>query len=292
MRRDLRSSLLVLAAGALLAACGGGGGATEVSELAPPAPAPALPPPAPNPPVPPSPAPTPPASEPPGPVVLSVSLSGAGRGEVGGNGIACGGDCEETLDPGATVTLRAQAAAGFVFDGWGGACQGLQTECQLTLVETRSVVASFVPARVLDQPVDRLIAAMPVNSWLRLSGTRLGDACPEPYQGYYCSSVVKAWSGGAYDERRDRLIVYGGGHSDSYYNNLFSFDLASMRWERLNEMGGGATGVQPGRGWTVIALETCGFYPKGDPVIPDSALLLPGKSYVDPAKCLSEPIRS
>lgn len=209
-----------------------------------------------------------------------------------GAGIACGSDCQETVAPGSTVTLRAQAAAGAVFDGWGGACQGQQTECQVTLTAARTVVASFVPPRTLDQPVDRLIAEMPPNSWRRLSSTRMGDVCPTPFQGYFCSSVVSAWSGAAYDERRDRMVVYGGGHSDSYYNNLFSFDLGTMRWERLTEMGGGATGSQPGRGWDVIALESCGFYPKGTPSIPTSALLAPGNVYVDPKLCSSEPIRS
>ncbi len=224
--------------------------------------------------------------------MLSVSLSGAGRGEVIGSGIACGSDCEETLSPGATVTLRAQAANGSVFDGWGGACQGLQIDCQVSLSAARTVVARFVEPRAQDQTVDRLIAEMPANSWKRLPATQLQDVCPRPFQGYYCSSVVAAWSGAAYDEHRDRMIVYGGGHGDSYYNNLFSFDLASMRWERLSEMGGGATGNQPGRGWSVSALESCGFYPKGEPVIPASSLLQPGAVYVDPKLCGTEAIRS
>lgn len=273
---------LVFAAAALLAGCGGGGGGNATLNE-PPTPAPTAPTP---------PAPPPPASEAPTPVLLSVSLAGNGQGEVLGGGIACGSNCQQSLSPGSSVSLRAQAAPGYVFDGWGGACQGLLPICQLSVTTASTVVASFVLPRALDQAVDSLIANMPANSWLRLPSTQMGDVCPTPYQGYFCTSVVSAWSGAAYDEHRDRMIVYGGGHSDSYYNNLFSFDLGAMRWERLNELGGGATGNQPGLGWTVVALETCGFYPKGVPLIPESALLAPGRTYVDPKLCASEAIRS
>jgi hypothetical protein len=222
-------------------------------------------------------------------VLLSVVVNGSGR--VSAAGIDCGQDCQESLPVGQEVVLTATPAAGQTFDGWGGACQGVEPTCRISLQSARTAVASFVAPRMLNEPVDALIAAMPANSWKRLPGTPMADACPQPYQSYFCGAVIGAWSGGAYDERRDRMVVYGGGHSDSYYNNVFAFDLGPMRWTRLSEMGGGATGNLPGLGWANIALESCGFYPKAQPLIPSSALL-PGKAYVDPALCFTEPILS
>jgi hypothetical protein len=44
---------------------------------------------------------------------------------------------------------------------------------------------------------------------------------------------MDAWSGGAYDTRRDRLIVWGGGHADYAGNEVYTFDLNSLKWQRL-----------------------------------------------------------
>jgi Divergent InlB B-repeat domain len=228
-------------------------------------------------------------------VPITVQLSGSGIGQVNGVGvaIACGSDCNETVAVGSTITLQASASPGSQFDGWGGVCQGLSTSCTVTVQAASTVVASFVPPQSLDQAVDAVIAAMPPNSWKALPNTRLGSVCPAPYQGYYCTSVVTAWSGGAGHTRRDRMIVYGGGHSDSFYNIMFSFDLATMRWERLNEMGGGATGDTPGTGWTDIRFESCGFYPRGlVGNLPSDVMLRQNTNYIDPAKCFTEPVLS
>lgn len=114
------------------------------------------------------------------------------------------------------------------------------------------------------------------------------DACQQPANTYACSSVVGAWSGGAYDEKRDRMLVFGGGHADSWYNNVFSFDLVSMKWSRLTEMPEGASSTPPAA-WKDSRLETCGYYPKGAVNLP--ADVMKG-SYVDPAKCFVEPVVS
>jgi len=222
---------------------------------------------------------------------MEVRVVGSGVVSVVDVAINCGTDCFENVSPGQLVTLRATPRAGFVFDGWGGACQGAAETCQVTVTVARTVVASFSAPRTLDQPIDAVIAAMPPNSWKVLPGTKMGDMCPLPFQGYYCSSVISAWSGGAYDARRDRMLVYGGGHSDSYYNNIFSFDLASMRWERLNEMPAGTNGETPGPGWTDKRAETCGFYPKGEIVLPPG-FPLTGSGYIRPEDCFSDPVLS
>jgi hypothetical protein len=44
-----------------------------------------------------------------------------------------------------------------------------------------------------------------------------------------------AWCGGAFDTRRDRLLVWGGGHDDYAGNELYAFDLNTLAWSRLSE---------------------------------------------------------
>ena len=46
---------------------------------------------------------------------------------------------------------------------------------------------------------------------------------------------MRAWNGGAYDTRRDRLVIWGGGHGDYGGNEVYVFDVRRLRWERLTE---------------------------------------------------------
>lgn len=139
-------------------------------------------------------------------------------------------------------------------------------------------------AGIVPGPVDDIIAAMPAGSWKELPGTMMADVCPTPYSYYACENVMGAWSGGAYDSLRDRLIVWGGGHSDSPYNNVFTFDLASMTWKRWTELPATMTGTTTPAIFKDKRLETCGFYPKTATLtIPDEWLTASG--YVKWDKC-------
>ena len=46
---------------------------------------------------------------------------------------------------------------------------------------------------------------------------------------------MQGWSGGAYDTKRDRLIVWGGGHSGYAGNEVYIFDINTLQWQRLIE---------------------------------------------------------
>lgn len=46
---------------------------------------------------------------------------------------------------------------------------------------------------------------------------------------------MDAWGGGAYDTTRDRLMVWGGGHNNYGGNEMYAFDIATMKWLRLTE---------------------------------------------------------
>ena len=73
---------------------------------------------------------------------LSVSTNGTGSGSVTGTGINCPGDCSETYNYGAPVTLTANPATGSDFSGWSGACSGTGT-CTVNMTITQSVTATF-----------------------------------------------------------------------------------------------------------------------------------------------------
>lgn len=135
----------------------------------------------------------------------------------------------------------------------------------------------------LDEPVDAIIDAMRPNSWVGLPATAMADVCPEPYDSYNCESVMLAWSGAAYDHGRDRMIVWGGGHADSYYNNVFVFDLGPMTWTRLTELPEGANGDAPTQAMLDSRVETCGYYPSVDALEIDEADLV--GAYLDPDVC-------
>lgn len=47
--------------------------------------------------------------------------------------------------------------------------------------------------------------------------------------------IVMAYSGGAYDTRKHRLIVWGGGHSGYAGNEIYAFELTEGKWSRITE---------------------------------------------------------
>src|SRR5262249_35811335 len=50
-----------------------------------------------------------------------------------------------------------------------------------------------------------------------------------------CSGVVRAWSGGIADTKRNRLWFWGGGHTDYAGNELYYFDLNALTVVRADD---------------------------------------------------------
>ena len=76
---------------------------------------------------------------------LTAIVTGNGQGSIASApaGIACPGDCTETLDAGASVTLTGTANAGSTFLGWsGGGCTGT-SPCTVTVAGATTVVGAF-----------------------------------------------------------------------------------------------------------------------------------------------------
>jgi hypothetical protein len=77
--------------------------------------------------------------------VPSVTVSKTGKGSVASADrvISCGNKCSATYGAGTQVTLTASASSGAVFTGWGGACNGSQPTCSVTVSEQLDVTANF-----------------------------------------------------------------------------------------------------------------------------------------------------
>lgn len=79
--------------------------------------------------------------------VLTVNKIGGGAGAVTSTpaGIECGGRCSHAYPSGTSVTLNANADAGYVFEGFGGVCAGVKQSCAVTLGADETVTAIFDP---------------------------------------------------------------------------------------------------------------------------------------------------
>jgi len=72
------------------------------------------------------------------------------------------------------------------------------------------------------------------TGWQELPSTTLQNVCPPDNYGgssygfsSFCHNVIDAWSGAIADTGRNRLIIWGGGHTDYYGNEIYSLNLGT-----------------------------------------------------------------
>ncbi len=66
------------------------------------------------------------------------------------------------------------------------------------------------------------LATAATPGWVQLPNSTLNAVCPSGS----CSAVVSAWSGATADTKRNRLIIWGGGHGDYNGNEVYALYLA------------------------------------------------------------------
>lgn len=95
------------------------------------------------------------------------------------------------------------------------------------------VVISFRAGVVPAGPIEDLKP----GEWYEVPNSKLASAgvipSPVPPGGVGPEGVMSAWSGGAYDTKRDRLIIWGGGHNDYGGNEIYAFDIKTFSWSRI-----------------------------------------------------------
>ncbi len=83
--------------------------------------------------------------------------------------------------------------------------------------------------------------ALSPRSWLSVPGTAMASVVPDPAKFPNVrgvsgpASVIGAWSGAAFDTKRNRLVLWGGGYRDYYGNELYAFSTETLSWERLTD---------------------------------------------------------
>ena len=105
--------------------------------------------------------------------------------------------------------------------------------------ETRSVLVTMAPPPSgTDQPPAVLAAVRDLapGHWYEVPNTKMDSVKPIPVPNPgSIGAVMGAWSGAALDTKRDRLIVWGGGHTDYSGNEIYVFDLATLKWSRVTD---------------------------------------------------------
>ena len=91
-----------------------------------------------------------------------------------------------------------------------------------------SSVASTAVA-VQSPASDSVLDALPPGHWYEIKDSSIWVQLGVKFR------VMDPWSGGVYDSRRDRLVVWGGGHLDYDGNELYAFDLDSLNWTQLTQ---------------------------------------------------------
>lgn len=74
--------------------------------------------------------------------------------------------------------------------------------------------------------------------WHEIPSTKLSQHCPSTKEiegNTGCQAVLSAWNGGIADIKRQRLIFWGGGHSDYFGNEVYALDLKKLALERLTD---------------------------------------------------------
>src|SRR5260370_13001768 len=98
----------------------------------------------------------------------------------------------------------------------------------------------FSSARSQDEATQTL-TKIPITStpgWHEIPETKLASHCAnDPAVGGNsgCRAVINAWNGGVADEKRGRLMLWGGGHSDYFGNEVYALDLNTLTLSRLTE---------------------------------------------------------
>ncbi len=85
-------------------------------------------------------------------------------------------------------------------------------------------------------PADANAQTLPSTAgWFDIPSTKIRPVCPTGNFGD-CSNVTLAWNSGVFDTTRNRLIVWGGGHTDYSGNEIYSLNLNAtpITMTRLN----------------------------------------------------------
>jgi len=113
----------------------------------------------------------------------------------------------------------------------------------ISLAVSLCTLACVCPAVAADG-LNAIIQAMPADSWHEVPNSKLNEDPAEAqdpertgiWQGHDPGAHgVFSYSGGVFDTKRDRLLIWGGGHHAYYGNEVYAFNLKNFTWDRLTD---------------------------------------------------------
>ncbi|TQV87083.1 InlB B-repeat-containing protein [Aliikangiella coralliicola] len=112
---------------------------------------------------------------------LAVMNNGGGSIISEPAGINCGSDCSEMFYKNTNITLTADPAPGYIFNGWNGDCVGTAPTCQIKMSRNKGASASFIP---ITPPSDYTLSVSATAGGIVTSqpgGINCGSDCSENY---------------------------------------------------------------------------------------------------------------
>src|SRR5262245_24509780 len=100
--------------------------------------------------------------------------------------------------------------------------------CQGLMGRLLGLATALIAGSAIAGPIEDLRP----GEWYEFPNSRIRDVLPSPLPEGSVTAML-AYSGGAFDTRRNRLMVWGGGHAAYAGNEMYAFDVASGRWSRL-----------------------------------------------------------
>ena len=102
------------------------------------------------------------------------------------------------------------------------------TQLYAIALVTLALVLSALPAH--PGPLEDLQP----GRWLQIPNSKLAAVLPSPLPpGGSPANITEAWNSGAFDTKRNRLLVTGGGHNDYGGNEVYAFDVPTLKWSKL-----------------------------------------------------------
>ena len=87
-------------------------------------------------------------------------------------------------------------------------------------------------------PLLDIVRGMPEGGWKKVNLNGVSSVWPPskdwPGPVYYPYSIIHAWSGFAWDNKRGDLIIYGGGHANTAGNDVYKWRGSTQLWERAS----------------------------------------------------------
>ncbi len=96
----------------------------------------------------------------------------------------------------------------------------------------------LMPLSVLAGAVPAAAQLPPSTGWFQIPESSIRPHCFPGVPGVVgCDGLTAAWNGGVFDQARNRLVLWGGGHSDYFGNEIYVIDLNTLTTSRLTDPG-------------------------------------------------------